>query len=180
MKTCEICSSEIATELIAAYEVPSMGIPVTIYNSARQNKCACDEEIIIPDMEGLIAAAAVSRVLMPAKLAAADIVFLRKALETSSKDLAAQLEVTPETVSRWENGKIPIGPGSEKLLRLAVGVRLSEKAPGIVFKVEEVIEMRIHSVRGLCDDTPIMLTRALVVNSTHGIKQEKYTEKLAA
>jgi len=68
-------------------------------------------------MQGLIYAAAVSRVMNEQKLKGRDIRFLRKALDLPSKELADRLEVAQETMSRWENDKAPIGPENEKLLR---------------------------------------------------------------
>src|SRR5690242_319236 len=38
--------------------------------------------------------------------------------DVCSSDLAARMGVTPETVSRWEHGVIPIGPQADRLLRM--------------------------------------------------------------
>lgn len=40
--------------------------------------------------------------------------------------------VTPETVSRWENGREPIGPVADRLLRLMVVT----KAPKRMYSIE--------------------------------------------
>ena len=49
--------------------------------------------------------------------------FLRKYLGFSGVDFAGLLDVTPETVSRWENGKKQMSPVAERALRLMVFVR---------------------------------------------------------
>ncbi len=53
--------------------------------------------------------------------------YLRKRLQLSAKELAALLDVTPETVSRWENGKHPLDPRAMKLLGAMVLDSLGER-----------------------------------------------------
>jgi len=72
----------------------------------------------IPDPEGLMRVIVLTRILNRRKLSGKDIKFLRKAVCVMQKDLAVAIEILPETLSRYEAEKSPIGPGSEKLLRL--------------------------------------------------------------
>jgi putative zinc finger/helix-turn-helix YgiT family protein len=53
-----------------------------------------------------------------ARLIGAEIRFLRKHLGWSGEHFASVMSVRPETVSRWENEKEPMGPIAERLLRL--------------------------------------------------------------
>jgi putative zinc finger/helix-turn-helix YgiT family protein len=148
---CRKC--EQVTRLVDAdmYEVPKekLGIRnvVVVGGAVKRHVCGnCGEVgVMIPDLPGLIAATAVARAKMPWKLAPEEIRFLRKAMELNAKDLAELLEVTPESVSRWENGKAVIGPSNEKLLRINVGLRLSERAPGVNFDQNEVANMKIQA-----------------------------------
>ena len=55
-----------------------------------------------------------------ARLAAAEVTFLRKHLEYTGARLAKALGVTGPTVSRWESGREPIGPSADRLLRALV------------------------------------------------------------
>lgn len=73
---------------------------------------------MIPDPDGLMRVVVLTRILNARKLTGADIKFLRKAVCVKQKDLAAAIELMPETLSRCEAGKQPISPASEKLLRL--------------------------------------------------------------
>ena len=50
--------------------------------------------------------------------------FMRKALGMKAADLAALLDLTPETVSRWENGKGTIDLGAFALLSKLVADRI--------------------------------------------------------
>ncbi len=51
------------------------------------------------------------------RLAPEEITFLRIHLGLSGRDLARTLGVTSAALSRWENGKDPIGPVSDRLLK---------------------------------------------------------------
>lgn len=142
------------------YEDDLMGIPVVLINAVQQKVCEeCQEVLstIIPDLEGLRAAMAVTRVNDPLKLNGREVNFLRKALGFSGKELAGRMEVSAGTVSRWENDKELMGPTSEKLLRLIVGGMLADKAPALDFDPSEIVDMRIQSVRLQEKLTPIRL-----------------------
>lgn len=52
--------------------------------------------------------------------------FIRKAAGVAAADLAALLDVRPETVSRWEHGKRPIDRGSYAVLRQLLIEKLAE------------------------------------------------------
>lgn len=55
-----------------------------------------------------------------ARLTPAEIRFLRKYLGWSGADLARRIGVSVGAVSRWENGREPMGPVADRLLRLMV------------------------------------------------------------
>ena len=87
----------------------------------------------IPNLEGLLRVVAMTRLMHPRKLSGPDIKFLRKATCLKQKELAAKIDLLPETLSRVEAGKQPISPGSEKLLRLYVlktAMKLHAAKPG--------------------------------------------------
>ena len=137
-------------EVQPQYEETSLGLPVVLMNAVEIKRCPNCGEILsvkIPDLQNLIAAMGVMRVGNPLKLAAMDIKFLRKALNITARELADRLEVSPETISRWENGKDVIGPANEKLLRLIVGDALTSDAPAIDFDPDAIINMRVEIAR---------------------------------
>jgi transcriptional regulator with XRE-family HTH domain len=147
-KKCEKCGSSIKTKLVKKYEDKNLGIRgVFIWNTVTVEfcpRCPRSQSVIIPNLQGLIAAVAVYRVQVPLKLNAHEIRFLRKAIEWTAKELGEKLEVRPETISRWETGSDVIGPQSEKLFRVIVGYELSEKAPAIEFDPKAIAKMRIR------------------------------------
>jgi len=77
-----------------------------------------EKEIGIPRMDELqdVLAHAVAHKL--GRLGPPEIRFLRKHLGWSGRDFAAAFDVTPETVSRWENGERNMSTTAERLLRM--------------------------------------------------------------
>lgn len=146
---CEKCgaTAPVTTPLLS-YETDRIGIPIVIKNSAKRITCGTCNNVLgisIPDMPGLIAAAAITRALSPYKLSGSEIKFLRKAAQWKQKDLADALEVSAETVSRWENGE-PIGSTNERILRILVTSELSPMARQINFRIADIAKMKILPV----------------------------------
>ena len=125
------------------------GINLLLLDAVSEEVCKECGEVShsIANPKGLIAAAAVYRSTIDVKLNSAEIKFMRKAMGKSSKDLAAALGVTVETMSRWENNKATIGQEFEKLLRLNVIVELKDRAPLIVVSPESILQMKINPMR---------------------------------
>jgi DNA-binding transcriptional regulator YiaG len=107
------------------FEATDLGAPfkVILKDSVKVVSDRATGELIsytVPDPEGLLRAVALTRVLHARKLSGADIRFLRKAIGVKQKDLASAIEVKPEHLSKVESGMLPLGPVSEKLLRIFV------------------------------------------------------------
>jgi putative zinc finger/helix-turn-helix YgiT family protein len=150
MTECRECGGPVRVEQIERYvaenELQAMG--VVIAGAASRRVCeACGlSSIVIPDLPGLLAAVAVYRATIPVKLQGHEIKFMRKSMEVSAKELAELLEVSQETVSRWENDRAPMGSANEKLLRLMTLFKLAEHAPGVHARPGEVSRMKVPAV----------------------------------
>lgn len=150
MTKCRECGGNVDTRVLERYEADNelkkMG--VVLVDAVKEHACqACGNAAIeIPDLPGLLAAVAVYRVTSPLRLQGHDIRFLRKVLEISAKQFAESLEVSQETVSRWENDKAPMGPANEKLLRLLTAYSLDKRAPGVPWSAEDIGRMKVISV----------------------------------
>jgi DNA-binding transcriptional regulator YiaG len=57
--------------------------------------------------------------------------FMRRALGVKAMDLAEMLDVTPETVSRWEHGQQPIDRGAAAILSAMVVDRLEGRTTAL-------------------------------------------------
>ena len=111
-----------------------------ILKGIRKTKCPeCGEEgVAIPKINQLNEALAKAIAQKSQRLKPGEIRFLRKYLGWSGKDFANRLGVTPETVSRWENGARQMGPTAEKLLRLSA----IELSPVDEYPVPEFVESK--------------------------------------
>lgn len=123
------------------------GVTVNLKNTVTVRRCPnCgDEQTMIPDMRGLVRVAALCRALIPVQLEAGDIKLMRRALGMTQRDFAAAMEVTPETVSRWEReGGAGAGGYAEKLVRYGVCSLLKEHVPHIDVDTAVITKMQVY------------------------------------
>ena len=117
------------------YDVSDLvGLKVIVINSAIEVDEGDDETSIeVPDTETLSVAAAISRCLMPIRLTGSELRAIRHICGLTATDLAGKMgdRTSPETISRWENDKQPMGGYAEKVFRLIMCTELHEKAPGV-------------------------------------------------
>ncbi|GBQ17119.1 hypothetical protein CFR78_15720 [Komagataeibacter rhaeticus] len=119
---------------LPSYEEDGLGLPyaVTLINAAEEEIDETTGEVIgvsVPDMEGLAAAVAMARVLIPTGLLPREIRFLRDVLGLSSGAMAKILMMDPATYSRWENGKQQVGQWADKQMRMVVVTTLRDRFP---------------------------------------------------
>ena len=146
---CEKCCGELHRESIEKHEADSSlygGIRVVLVNGSVQGlvckNCKHVVRVEIPDAEGLTAAVVVARALMPVKLNGREIKFMRKAMELPAKELAEKLDVSEETISRWENQQV-IGGANEKLFRYLACNSLGSSAPAIPWEMDHILDLNI-------------------------------------
>jgi transcriptional regulator with XRE-family HTH domain len=121
----------------------------------------------------LIAAVAIGRSKADRKLSGQEIRFLRKALDETAKELAEHLDVTEETVSRWENDRLAISNSVERMLRLRVCKVLRQKAPAMDWNDDQILyRLKIIPVGA----KPLVMTFWLVSHK----RQDQYREQKAA
>lgn len=143
------------------------GMRVILVNGAAQ-KMTCDMcghvRIDIPDPEGLTAAVVKARALMPLKLNGREIKFMRKAMEMPAKELASKLDVSEETISRWESQQA-IGGANEKLFRYVACKTLNDDAPAIPWTMEQIINLDIRARLGTAEVSLYFERTKLVVET---------------
>jgi putative zinc finger/helix-turn-helix YgiT family protein len=95
------------------------GLPNVVLIDVEVRRCpACGERtVVIPRIEALHRALAMTVIARPGRLAPQEIRFLRKWLGWSGQDFARHFGVTPTTVSRWERleDPSPMGGTAERL-----------------------------------------------------------------
>jgi putative zinc finger/helix-turn-helix YgiT family protein len=117
MKTCLECGSPLRRE---TRNVPYRSLPGTVLVGVDVDVCDhCGESYeAIPSPRRLEMALARMLAQRPGRLTGAEIRFLRKVPGWSGADFARHFGVTPETVSRWENDKVPMSDTADRLLRV--------------------------------------------------------------
>lgn len=122
--SCAVCGAEMKTRR-ENYRYDASGLPSVTLQRVEVRRCPkCGEtEVAIPAIENLHRAIAGALIRKRARLAAAEIKFLRKYLGWSGTDFAQHMGTTPETVSRWEHGRLPMGPAADRLMRLLVATK---------------------------------------------------------
>jgi putative zinc finger/helix-turn-helix YgiT family protein len=95
------------------------GLSTVTLSNVEVRACGnCGErEVVLPKIEELHRLIASLVANKPARLTSAEFRFLRKYLGFSGADFARYIDVQPETLSRWENGKTPINMSVEWLVR---------------------------------------------------------------
>jgi len=82
-------------------------------------RCA-EEEAVIPNMRQLHDLIAFNIASQPLRLLPEEVRFLRSHLGFSGVDFARAIDVTPESVSRWETGKEKMSLSLERFLRTLI------------------------------------------------------------
>lgn len=134
-------------KVLETYEEDGLGLPyaVTLVNAAEAEIDDDTGEVLgvsVPDIEGLAAAVAMARVLLPAGLLSEEIKFFRTVLDMKSKDMANVLAMDPATYSRWENGKQEVGQWADKQMRFAVVTALRDRFPHFSVDPKSLVTMQ--------------------------------------
>ena len=112
-------------QIVEEYHAQDLGAPfkVVLINSVKQlvdEDTGEVEQVIIPNLRGLIKCIAITRILNPRKLSGSEIKFVRKAVKLSAKHVAKMIDVSPEHLSRCEAGSKILSPSAEKCLRVSI------------------------------------------------------------
>ncbi len=123
MKRCHACKGERLLAVTVDLDRKIMGR--TFKAAVPATRCAkCGEETYAgPDLEAFDVAIA-GELARHGVASAEAFSFMRRALGMMARDLAELLDVAPETVSRWEHGKLPLDRGPVALLSAMVLDRL--------------------------------------------------------
>jgi putative zinc finger/helix-turn-helix YgiT family protein len=119
---CSKCGSPMHVKAKATHRYTECGLSNIVLVGVVVRRCPkCgNRSVVIPKVAQLHRKLAQGLAEQSQRLAAEEIRFLRKYLGWSGADFAQFFGVTPETVSRWENGSKSMSATSERLLRLCV------------------------------------------------------------
>ena len=117
---CRACGESAVTSARRDHAYSESGLDNVVLKNIEARECgACGAtQLVIPRVEQLMTVIALGVAKKRGRLIGAEIRFLRKSLGWSGVDFGRHMKVASETVSRWENDHEPIGPQSDRLLRL--------------------------------------------------------------
>lgn len=121
---CDSCGAQMKSGR-ENYHYTACGLDTVTLMNVEVRRCPeCGEyEVDIPRMDELHKLIAQEVASKTARLTPREIRLLRTYLGFSGVEFAAVLDVTPETVSRWETGKKQMSSVAERALRLMLFVR---------------------------------------------------------
>jgi len=136
---CENCGSQMKSRL-ENYRYSESGLDTVTLRNVEVRRCPeCGEhDVVIPFIEDLHRVIATELAWKRTKLTGSEIRFMRKYMGFSSGDFARVAGTTAETVSRWENGKQPMGPQAERMLRLMVLMKEPPEEPPHIERLADV------------------------------------------
>ncbi len=139
---CLECGSEL-TESKQDYQFTESGLQNIVLSGITVLHCEkCKTDIPrIPKMNDLMRTIALALVVKPYSLAGPEVRFLRKFLGLTGEAFARLLDVDKTTLSKWETGEDPVGPQSDRLIRLiavTTGDRLKEKVEEVIQNFEKI------------------------------------------
>ena len=135
MKHCYFCDGFTKEIKDKPYRYDECGLPVILLGITQHACEKCNETYVsIPNIQQLHRMIGINVCKnRKALLKPEEIKFLRKNLHLKSKELAQTLGVTPQTVSRWENGSKVIGEPHDRFFRSLYMMHVSEQAHHLVF-----------------------------------------------
>jgi putative zinc finger/helix-turn-helix YgiT family protein len=121
------------------YLYTDSGLPHVTLVGVEVRRCrSCGgHSVVIPAMEQLHRVIAEAVVRKPNQLTREEFRFLRKHLGMSGREFAESVATTPETLSRWENGGLPLPGQMDRLVRLMVAT--SDRA--IDYSIDELRQL---------------------------------------
>lgn len=131
---CPVCGHKTKAERMD-WEYKESGLDNVILKNTTVHVCVeCGEKMpVIKDMPEVHKALAYAVAQYPASLTGPMFRFLRKQMKLTATEVADMLSVSKVTVSRWENGKSPIGETNDKLIRM-IYIQFMQEKCGVVFK----------------------------------------------
>jgi DNA-binding transcriptional regulator YiaG len=104
-----------------------------------------EDTVEVPNLDQLMAAAAVARCLIKIRLRGHEVKAMRRIMNCTLSEFAEKLDekTAVETVSRWESETQPMGGYVEKLIRFIVCESLHEDAPGIEYDASKIAQLKV-------------------------------------
>jgi len=175
------------TKTLANHDVSDLiGLHVVVIGVAVEKTNEAGETCIeIPNIEEASAAAAVARCLMQERLRGNEIKAIRRIAGMTAAEMAEKMDTkaSPETLSRWENEKQPMGGYAEKVFRLVVCDLLHKLAPGVKYTDGSIAQLVLLDPWRVDPDykvPPVVLERVRMLSEDRALINAWGTEQMMA
>lgn len=168
MHRCRKCGGLMEKSIRPEHTEDLGGVVVKVLNAVQVLRCTnCKTELVaIPDLDGLARATAISRALNHVRLSGREVKFLRRVLDMTQVKFAEAMELTAESVSRWENNARGVGGACEKLVRHNICALLYKDAKGRPYDPAVITNMRIIELPEGTALPPIDMVRVRISTNT--------------
>ncbi|MBZ5562285.1 MAG: hypothetical protein LAP13_07670 [Acidobacteriia bacterium] len=141
---CSNCGAE-AHVSRGRYRFQESGLPNVVLRDIEMIRCPkChNTDPVIPHLNELMRAIALRVIAKKCLLTGQEIRFLRKYLGMTGEAFCNLLHVDRATLSKWENDEDPVGPQSDRLIRvitIALGEGLQERLGELVRHFKDIQE----------------------------------------
>ena len=144
-KTCPKCDEPYFRKIVASHHYENSGLPDVYLEDVELRECACGESLVLRGMGELLKVIAICLAHKPARLTGEEIRFLRKTLGAKAKDFAEKMSLSPEHLSRIENGAQEVSASTDKLARLRICLDLLRSTDGHrfvhMFDVDDLLKI---------------------------------------
>lgn len=164
---CSQCGAQDFEEiLLPEYETEAPGIRVVLKDAVMRytcKKCGFAKTRLPRVSTGLSEALAMIRVLIPVKLTADEMRFLRKVVGMTQEEFGEKIipGANPSTISRWENDAQGVGGYTELVLRQNIAAVLADSVKGISYDPKFTVGMQISNA-----PPPLIAVRPVKVRHT--------------
>jgi transcriptional regulator with XRE-family HTH domain len=137
-RDCEACGKQRRYSVADSYRYIESGLDNVILRNVDIVECACGGRVVLRAVPTLLRIVAACFAYKPARLKGREVRFVRSVLGRS-KDFADAISVTPEHLSRVENGQDTVSPAMDKIVRLRFVLELL-KVDGLaqLFDIDEL------------------------------------------
>ncbi len=155
MNICSFCGGDIKVIKDKPYHYDECGLDVTLCGVTQYECTECEETYVslpnIQQLHRIIGAHICEK--GKALLQPEEIRFLRKDLHMRAKQMARVLGTTPQALSRWENGRKPIGETHDRLFRAVYMMYASEPTAFMQWATQ-------HNVTNISDGLGMLVGQA--------------------
>ena len=138
-RDCGACGKQRRYSVADSYRYIESGLDNVILRNVEIVECACGGRAVLRAVPTLLRIVAACFAYKPARLKGREVRFVRSVLGRSSKDFANAISVTPEHLSRVENGQDTVSPAMDKIVRLRLVLELLKvDALAQLFDIDEL------------------------------------------